>query len=69
MTFRHCQRCGTIVAAGKSGFTEFYRPYLVDYCRQLEREYIPRDEYPPLTNDWQRLGIREAINTPDQRPT
>lgn len=66
----HCQRCGTALFrhSAAPAATVCYRPKLVDRVRQLEREYIPGDEYPPLTADFIRLGLSESVNLPEDRP-
>ncbi len=63
-----CPRCGTLQDEGAPP-GDTYVPQLVRHCRELERDYILCDEYPPLTTDWARLGLAESINTPDRRPT
>ncbi len=63
LIIKHCPRCGTMVTG-----TQVYVPKLVERCRQLEKSYVSCDEYPPLTKDWRRIGLAEAINLPDARP-
>jgi predicted nucleic acid-binding Zn-ribbon protein len=76
-----CPRCGTTKVHRWDGDQpedehepKVYVPKLVERCRELEREYMMgadtpiSSEYPPLTKDWTRLGIAEAIRVPEDRP-
>lgn len=62
-----CPRCGTICDRDNGGFYE--RPKLVDRCRTFEREsLIAGTATPAAWSLWFRLGIRESINPPGDRP-
>lgn len=63
-TFFYCPRCGTILPC--TG--EVVVPALVERCRNFEfllcaGGFTGKE----LIADWDHLGIRESINTPDNR--
>lgn len=66
-----CDRCGTIKRNYRgSDFEDIYVPKLVERCREYEKGLLdcgtPSPSY--LGEDWQRLGIADAINKPEDRP-
>ncbi len=57
-----CPRCGTIREEVTGAAPDDSVPKLVERCREFE------DLWLPLSPDgWKRLGIAEAIHTPDER--
>lgn len=63
-----CPRCGTLKTAPGER-EEIEAPELVKRCRAF---YVQGEHAPGFLESWQRiwvgLGIREAINVPDERP-
>lgn len=55
-----CPRCGTI--RNHLGHTDFEAPKLVDRCREFGGTLGPA-----WISLWQRIGIEEAIYTPEER--
>jgi hypothetical protein len=59
----HCGRCGTVKDGGN-----VYVPKLVERCREFQKRFdepvcTPERDY----SDWNRLGVRESINLPENR--
>lgn len=70
MNFYHCPRCGTAVvkidpSSARNYPDRVYVPKLVDRCRRFETTHDSNS----VAQKWHRLGIAEAINTPENRPT
>lgn len=59
-----CPRCGTVKTCD-GGVTA---PDLVRRCREFEQQYLLAGDVSDITALLRRLGIAEAINTPDARP-
>jgi hypothetical protein len=57
----HCPRCGTVQSAEGTVTV----PALVERCRKLpdQMRFMPL----AFSEAWYRLGIEEAINTPENR--
>lgn len=55
-----CPRCGSLLHEAMS------IPALVLRCRDFEGKFPPTDL--ASAKDWHRLGIRESINLPENRP-
>ncbi len=74
-----CPRCGTVLidAFGQHG-DKVYVPKFVERLREFEKKLVeysnrhkPGDllvKTSELLELWHRLGLREAINPPDNRP-
>ena len=66
----HCERCGTVVV--ETGDTidprDVYVPKLVERCREYEGEFDKENIAQFYRNTWNRLGIRESIHSPEDRP-
>jgi hypothetical protein len=67
-----CPRCGTVRvtdATSRGGNDKVYVPKLVARCRWFEVELMRPMPLPAaLVHDWRRVGIRESINRPEDRP-
>lgn len=66
-----CPRCGTLRTIGKYGGDDV--PKLVERCQEFERNLAPavhpgNDAHGHMER-WESIGIAEAINLPDARPT
>ncbi len=59
-----CPRCGTVTSGSSLHAT--YTTQLVERCRQFEP--IIKRCPPVIGAEWRRLGIAEAINTPEDQP-
>ena len=72
LRYFHCPRCGTFVirdATNTIGDT-VYVPKLVERCREFERSQLAGPEWSSTiaaAKVWHSLGIRESINTPENR--
>lgn len=67
-----CERCGTVktdtyTGDPKNWHTQIYVPKLVERCREFEGmlTLVTSGDAGP----WRRLGIAEAINLPENRPS
>jgi tRNA(Ile2) C34 agmatinyltransferase TiaS len=56
----HCARCGTVLSNGA-----IYVPALVSRCREFSKTITGSCAL--HAHEWSRLGIHEAINTPEHR--
>lgn len=65
-TFYWCPRCGTIKPCQEAEATA---PALVGRCREFEGEFDKENIAQFYRNTWNRLGIAESINAPDDRPS
>jgi hypothetical protein len=61
-----CPRCGTL-GGGLVQKPEFWEPKLVDRCRKYAGEFDKENIAQFYRNTWNRLGIAEAINKPEDR--
>ncbi len=70
-TVHHCPRCGTL-RSELLGHIDDSVPKLVDRCRafsaELSREAITQGVAAGLRRNWHRLGIRESLHSPKERP-
>lgn len=66
-----CDRCGTVRRVYSSGEPDdVYVPKLVERCREFEANEMPKENIAQYyRNAWKRLGIAEAINPPERRPS
>lgn len=67
-----CERCGTVCDGGPIGGSQWpwravYVPHLVARCRDFRARVIDSLGHPDVLDDWEELGIAEAINTPENR--
>lgn len=68
--FYHCERCGTVAVqdAGdppeRRPFGDVYVPKLVERCRAFEAQRLVLKD-----GLWVSLGIRDAIHSPEARPS
>ncbi len=63
----HCPRCGTLRIRswnGNAWLINDYVPRLVERCQEIQKEVILDLK---IWCHWNRLGIREAINLPENR--
>ena len=70
MSFYLCDRCGTVVvtilnANPGTDNPRVYVPKLVERCRAFEDEGWPKNG--ACTRAWNRLGLAESINLPENR--
>lgn len=66
----HCGRCGTHVITSDTGPDHTTAPLLVSRCRLLvgEMPFDPKSRTFTLTERlWAMTGIRDCINTPENR--
>lgn len=61
----HCPRCGTVSSGEYDAEPSVYVPKLVERCRKFEVLVI--EGYSKGPECWNKLGIRESINTPENR--
>jgi len=66
-----CPRCGTLRSTAEGGFDTDEAPKLVERCRkyrdELKAARSPYDLQAYLELYWNRIGIAEAINKPEDR--
>lgn len=71
-TYRHCDRCGTVVAVDASGHIDIYRPKLVDRVRDFVatggRGTMASAIVEIVKGIMHRAGIIESIWRPEDRP-
>jgi len=67
VTYYWCPRCGTIQQSLDFKPFNVNVPKLVGRCRQYECIPVPFNVQPLLASEWQRLGIAESINKPEDR--
>jgi hypothetical protein len=68
----HCERCGTAVVRYASGFSEAYRPKLVNRCRAFAAKVLSTSDVSGADfrwAEWRRLGIAESIDKLTKRRT
>ena len=59
-----CPRCGTVLQGG--GYTSV--PLLVVRCREFARKPMDLRAAEIVQEIWDRLGIAESINVPEDQP-
>jgi hypothetical protein len=71
-TVYHCERCGTVKhpMLNLDAPPRVYVPKLVERCRTFRDNCIALfpGSWLVLRNIWERIGLREAINLPENRP-
>lgn len=69
VTVHWCPCCGTTRFTTPKGHVNDEVPDLIKRCRKFEDILYGRDTCSPaIPQDWERMGIAEAINLPENRP-
>lgn len=64
-----CPRCGTVrFSAADTAPPHDHVPWLVERCQKFAKSALDADHDPKAVSEWDRLGITEAINKPEDRP-